>query len=172
MSESKSIKIFFVGSDLGFWHSIKERYQTHYPGQKFTFSEYKEIENFSSQALYLKLTKMKLDILYIDYSFEEEKCIALAKLISKGNETKLVSTVGLHNYLATPEEISRSLLAGIRLNHIKSGEISDLVYHPFLMRYPDKAKKPEMAEAKLKYEYESNIIQDLRVAYALMNFTE
>ncbi|MBT4936474.1 hypothetical protein HON22_01005 [Candidatus Peregrinibacteria bacterium] len=170
MSDDKNISIFFLGSDMSFWHSLKERFESHYPGQIFTFNQIADNHNFHPQSQYIELTKLKLDILFIDYCFDAEKCLTVAKLISKGNTSKLISTVGLHDYLASDEDISRSLLAGIRLNHIKSGEITDLIYHPILMRDPAKVRKPEMAEAKLKRELEANIIQDSRVAYATAEY--
>lgn len=164
MSEKKTINIHFIGNDQGYWFTLQERIKELYPTIQKQFSAFTDKNKFNPQVTYAEIMNLEVDILFIDFSFDEKKCYRLLKFITRDNLGKLISTTALHNYLAKPDDIRKALFAGARLNQIKSAEISTVIYHAMYLHNPKIAKKPQSATAKMEHEH--FLGQDLRLAYA------
>jgi hypothetical protein len=126
-----NISIAYIGKDKSYQENLKKAL-IKVIGSNFILTIY-DNNSFDPHLLFREISQSNIEVIYIDFNFNLNKCIKLAKYLRRDNKAKLLSTVSLHDYLASTEEILQAEYSGIRLLHIKSGEISDVVYDALIM---------------------------------------
>ncbi len=162
------ISATYIGTDYGYWDSLKRRFESTYSSEQFDFSIHSDLKLFHPDQMFAHICKSEIDMVFIDFSFNENKCLRLAKLLRKNQFTRRISTTALFEYLAPKEMISRSLMAGIRINQIKSVEISNVIHDAFVFYSPEEAIEPETALAKI--DEDAYLLQEVRIAYATKEY--
>lgn len=160
------LKIFYIGEDDKYWKRLERQYTNRYPDWEFTFQQLDHSGYASFQRLFIHLYEQRPDIIYIDYTMEPDKGIGLAKLLTRNEEMRLVSVVGLFD-TRNLDLVDRSINASVRLNHIKSLEIEDVVYDPVALLDVE-LPEPQgfMASAEMgKFQF----YQPLRVGFIAEN---
>ena len=127
-----NLKIFYIGEDDKYWKRLKAQFEKKYPNFEFSFKNLKMGDFVSFQRLFIYLFEQHPDIIYLDYTKEPDQGIGLAKLLTRNEEMRLVSVVGLFDS-RNLTLVDRSINASVRLNHIKCLEIDDVVYDPMAL---------------------------------------
>lgn len=164
MDERKRLTVYLIGNDKLYYGSLRKRFEKEYPEYAFDFKEFASSELFDPQRFYVKCNKRMPEFVFVDFSLEEEKCFRFCKLLRRDNRTKKISTTAIFDYLIPEETISRSLMAGNRINQIKGTDVGGVIYDAFVLYAPEEAKYPAVALASQKGEI-SYLIQDLRLSY-------
>lgn len=157
-----NLKIFYIGEDDKYWKRLKAQFEKKYPNFEFSFKNLKMGDFVSFQRLFIYLFEQHPDIIYLDYTKEPDQGIGLAKLLTRNEEMRLVSVVGLFDS-RNLTLVDRSINASVRLNHIKCLEIDDVVYDPMALLDVELPEPQEfVASAEVgKFEF----YQPLRVGF-------
>ena len=123
------LKIIYLGEDLKYLKRLENLFHKKYPDWEISFQNLKLSDFASFQRLFVYLYEQQPNIIYLDYTTNPDKGIGLAKLLTRNEEMRLVSVVGLFDYREL-DLVDRSINASVRLNHIKCLEIDDVVYDP------------------------------------------
>jgi hypothetical protein len=158
-----NVSIIYIGNDLGYWQNLKKGFSQNYQGMNFSFSEIATDDKFSAVETFIHIYESKPQIVYLDLSQESKVGLSLAKLISKNNETKLISLVGLIDHQNPEKMLLKSINASIRLTHIKSNEFLDVIYGPISLLDVNLAEMPTYVRSNIIEDFE--IQQPLRVGY-------
>jgi len=162
-----NLKVLYIGNDLKYWGKLKKRFLSVYDEIELEFLQEKVDENIQSKKLFTIILDKRPEIIYLDFSIEFTEVLRLAKLITRNNETRLFSLVGLFEYLDAKSKINMAVSASVRLNHIKCSEIQDVVYNPISLLDVNMALMDEYVRSK---EIENiEILQILRVGYVESN---
>ena len=127
-----SIKVGYVGSDLRFFGHIKSVIDEKVNDQ-VEYVQYEVNDDFVAANVFIQIFEAKLDIIYIDLFYIPEKGLSLCKLLCRNNETRLKSTVLIHDQNQGDASLLRGVLSGARLNYYKSAEPKELAAHPFML---------------------------------------
>jgi len=160
---AENIKVCYLGNDISYWKKIQSEYRDIFPEGSFNFVRLEVNKDWMVPTVFCEIAELRAQILYVDFTLGDEKCMELCKLIRRDSTTKRISTTALHGYNEFKENISKSLMAGIRINHIKSGEICDVAYDGMCLYDVDQTALPEYATAET--EISTTAIQNLRVGY-------
>lgn len=162
------LKVKYLGHDLKYWERLKDLYLKNYSGLELEFSEIELDSTFNPNELFLQIHSENPNIVYIDFCTDEKSSLALGKLLCRNTVTRLISVVGLFNYVGGFEPVKKSISSGIRLNHFKSSEIFEVVYDPVSLLDVELTSTPPFVRSEridlLK------IYQLLRVSYIDNNF--
>ncbi|MCB9062913.1 MAG: hypothetical protein H6622_15430 [Halobacteriovoraceae bacterium] len=156
----KAKKIAYIGKDKSYWTTIQHRFSESYKQFEFEFVQLVGKDPKFYQDIFLKIFAFKPDIIFLDLSENTNYQKKLATMISTENSMKHVSTVGLVDTKEAADEIG---LTGLQFIHVKCGEYHDVVYDPFIFRWPKAAKKTEFARAR--FQHQVNLIERLRIGY-------
>lgn len=155
--------IKYIGNDDQYWSKLKSRFAKDYADFSLSFINQHVDENFEPRKTFVETYEQAPHIVYIDFSIEEKKCLYFCKLYTRNNTTRLSSLVALHEYGKGWGNINKCLLASVRINHFKSGEVQDVVYDPVTLLNVDLAKDPEYVYGKDFGKFA--LKQILRVSY-------
>jgi hypothetical protein len=162
MSE-KRIHIGYIGDDAGFWSKIQRKFREIYSVQKFEFINVDVSRGFNPGEIFIELVDLNLDIIYIDFSLGIENSLTLCKRIRRDSVTKRLSTTALHTLKDFKKTIPLTMLAGTRLNHIKSSELHDVAFDAMCLHDVENIENPEFATADA--EMEAYMTQDIRISW-------
>ncbi len=157
------IKVIYIGLDAKYWDKLKERFNDVYSELDFEFQSITPTEKFNALDTFKELYWSKPQILYIDFSYLVEEMILLAKWLCRNNEMRLISLVGLYDNKDGFETISRAVSASVRLHHIKSNEIQDVVYDPISLLDVNLAQMPHYVRSSELDQFE--LWLPLRLSY-------
>jgi hypothetical protein len=157
------LTIKYIGNDTGYWRKLKRKFASDYPNFHLYFlTEYVD-ENFDPRKSFVQTYNENPHIVYIDFSIQEKSCLYFCKLFNRNNTLRLSSLVALHDYGKGWDNINKCLLASVRINHFKSGEVYDVVYDPVCLLNVELAKDPEYMYGKELGIF--HLKQILRVGY-------
>lgn len=161
------LKIVYVGNDLGYWDKLQKRFSLNYEAISFEYLTIPTKDDFCAVETFIHLNKMKPQIIYLDLSQQTKAGLRLGKLINRNNEMRLISLVGLIDNKDTKKMLVKSVNASMRLTHIKSNEIQDVVYDPISLLDVNLAVMPTYIKSNVIENFE--IQQPLRVGYVENN---
>ena len=163
-SDTKLI-VTYLGNDINYWNKLQHRFLSSYPDYNFKFNN-TSIENrtFDHLEIFDDIFTGDSNILYIDFSTEINSCLKLSRLLSQEGVTKRKSICALHSEGIGEEEITKTLDSGLLINHIKCGEIHDVVFDA--MAYNDINLTVEPPYYMSKVEYYTEIYQKIRIVHA------
>lgn len=144
------INILYLGLDTGYYNTLQEKFIKVYPDLKFNFSQDHLSDDLESHKYMIKLTKgkIKFDIIYIDYSKGLMNYLKFSKFLSEQVTTKEITSIGLLDNSDDQSYLEDILLSGIKIHHIKSIELSDVVFDAMTLKFPKLAKPNQVALAK------------------------
>ncbi len=168
-NNTMELKVVYIGKDKLYWEKIKGILNRDYNSEfELEFMDMEFTEGNTPRKVFQTLYSYVPQIVYIDFSTESREALYLAKLMNRNNEMRLFSVVGLFDLLVKKEFLSRSILASVRINHIKSLEMHDVIFDPISLLDVDLAHTPPFVRSK---ELEAlEISQLLRVGYVQDNF--
>lgn len=129
MAMENELKVIYVGNDLEYWKGLVHGFKA-YPEIAPVFSRLPLDDSFHPPEAFASIHNHHYDIVYVDLSDRPALGLSLSKLLNRNNVTRLKSVVGLHHAKEGNESLLKGVLAGTRLNYIKSVEKEDVVYHP------------------------------------------
>jgi len=144
----ESILIKYIGNDIKYWEKVKKYFKRDYGHLKLRFIEKDVTEGVSACDLFVSTYYEEPDIIYVDLSVQESALLSLLKLLCKNNVLRMKSTVALHQYRIGRESLLKSVLAGCRINHIKSDELLDVVLDPITFLDVNLTVPPQIAQGK------------------------
>lgn len=160
------LKVFFVGQDQKYWKRLQNLYQKTYPSWEFKFQQEAFEQSSCFKTLFKRLYQSKPDIIYIDGSKLTDQALGLGKLLVKNEELRLCSVVALFSN-DTSHLMDRAISASIRLNHIKSGEIEDVIYDPISLINVEIAEPTDFVWSRAMDDFE--VYQPLRIGFIAEN---
>lgn len=158
------IKVVYLGDDSGYFYKLKDLFLQNYEGNNFDFIEIASHSKAWARDYFIQLYELRPQILYIDFEYNTEIMIDLAKLLNRNNEMRLISFVGLYSVNQSRSVIMQGVSAAIRLNHIKSIEVEDVVYDAMSLidvNFAEYSEEFVHSEGELVFE----VLQPLRIGY-------
>lgn len=147
---------YYIGDDEAFFKALQLEFSRS-TKMVVKFKKLYESDESKIQSLYLKVFKENPGCVFIDFSKDTQDYLHLARLITRTNFEVPVFTVGLIDYLSPPEVMIESIATGMKLTHIKSAEVFDVVYDVAKLIAPDKAIDHGFATGGLKEEWKAGI---------------
>lgn len=171
MAEEKEIEevnpVLYIGQDLGYFENLTSKLSSLYPDTPWSFESCEDFQNLDPHQQFLEITRRPPSIIFLDFSKQRDQIVRLAKLLRNESNCRLISTIGLHDYLTKEHEIDVAIMCGLRINHIKSAEISDVIYDAIMFFNPEIVKKEDLALARFGEEFELHT--DIKLSYATKN---
>lgn len=155
--------IKYIGNDTKYWSKLKQKFASDYSHFNLHFLTEHVDESFNPRKCFVTTYQENPNIVYVDFSIEEKKCLYFCKLFNRNNVTRLKSLVALHEFRKGWINVDKAVLASVRINHFKSSEVLDAVYDPVSLLNVELAKDPEFAYGKELGTF--HLKQVLRVAY-------
>lgn len=162
MSDIKTI--LFIGKDDKYWNSLQERFKKSFPQRKHNFQQLFREEDKLFQKLIIDITQIDPDVIFIDYTTEPGKLMTLARLIRRCFP-HIKAIIGLWDLLVEQKFIKESNITGVFLNHIKSGEFSDIIYHAEMLSENERKELPKNAVAPIPIEYPVELATIMKVGF-------
>ena len=150
--------IYYFGDDEAFFKVLQGEFKAAYPHLNTSFKQFFETDSTKIQALYLKAYEDQPKLIFIDYSKNSKDYLHLARLFTRTINEEDFKIIGLLDYLSPPDVIRESILTGVKINHIKSAEILDVVYAAVKLISPKDVKDHGFATAKLKDSVDVGIL--------------
>lgn len=144
----ESILVKYIGNDEKYWAKIKQYFNRDYKHLKLRFIEKNVGEYDRAKDLFISTYYEEPDIVYVDLSQNYDQMLSLLKLLCRNNVTRLKSTVALHELRLGRTSLMSATLAGVRINHYKSNEMSDVVYDPISLLDVNLAVNPQTVLGK------------------------
>lgn len=157
------LKVIYIGNDEGYWYKIHNLFKKKYESISFTFSEIAGHKDLKPKELFIKLYEERPQVILIDFEYEFKIMISLAKLLNRNNEMRLVALIGLYSVNQETNDMIQGISAAIRLNHIKSIEIEDIVYDAISLIDVNTAESAEYSKSEGEIAFE--ILQPMRIGY-------
>lgn len=157
------LRVVYFGKDLKYWAKIQKEYSRKYSHLAPTFALLDVDKFLSPREAFTTIYRKKYNVIYLDFSEDPTKCLRLAKLLTKNNVTRKFSTVALHELSGARKAMQKTLLAGVRISHIKCVEMHDVIYDPIAMLNIELAPKIEYAIRPIKQDFK--LKQDIRISY-------
>ena len=145
-------KLLYLGSDNAYFKALLSEFQRLYPG--VAIEQHSDSGPEHIQAMLIHVTKVSPALIFVDFSKNTDNYMHLARLLVRTNHSSPLVIVGLHDYLSPPEQHKESFLAGVNVNHIKSGEVFDVVFGAMILVTPGQVKEHGFATAKIDKELE------------------
>lgn len=146
---AKKHLIFYLGDDEAYFKTLQREFKT-ITKMDAEFKHFFEAEESKIQSLFVKVSKLLPDLVFIDYSKETQDYLHLTRLISRTPLEKKIITVGLMDILTPHEVLAESISAGVSLAHIKGSDAFDAVYDSAKILSPEDKLQHGFATAKFK----------------------
>jgi len=153
--------VVYLGQDFAYLKNLKDRMTTSYEDTEFDFKEFFVESPEEVHLLVLDVMGVKADFIFIDYATFPEEMLQLASMFRRQAMFENIAVVGLQDYLADYHFFRRSIIAGVKINHIKSGEIQDVVFDAYMLGFPGEAKKPSWAEGDVNDRFKASFASRL-----------
>lgn len=157
------IKAIYIGNDSGYWHKLKNLFVSTYDSDLFEFFEVPTNILTNPRDLFVKIYAEKYQLVFLDFAYETTSMMALAKMLNRNNEMRLLSLTALFSVNQNIDIIIQSVSTAVRLNHIKGIEIDDVVYDAISLLDVNKAQPKEYVKSEGELVFE--ILQPLRIGY-------
>ena len=153
--------ILYVGDDKKYWENLVNRITFAYSaldGLEFVMLSRGKGE--SARSLYQRIINHHPVILYLDFSTDLKFYSRISDFVAREYLYRDVPIVGLIENM----EMMKTVV-GLRMDfyHIKCGEIHDVIYDPFYVKFPKSVKHPDYAKAK--FSHDAEIIDNLIIGY-------
>ncbi len=145
-------KIIYVGSDIGYWKTLKSKFSQTYESLSFEFLDLHKSNDREVQLLIGDIRAKKPKIIFIDFSQNTDQMLHIVRVLARLNRVHKPFVVGLVDQNQDFHHSQRAILAGVTCVHIKSIELSSLVYNSIAYSFPDKLVPHGFATAKLSDE--------------------
>lgn len=147
---------YYLGDDEAYFRTLQAEFAKS-TRLAISFTRFFEAEEKKIQALFLKITKHKPAVVFIDFSKQSQDYLHLARIISRTPMEHSLVTVGLVDYLSPPEILLESIATGVNLTHIKSAETFDVVFDVAKLVAPNESTEHGFANATTKEEWEAGV---------------
>lgn len=144
----ESKKVLYLGDDGAYFKVLQTEFTRLYPGVKFM--QFTAATPQSIQHLMMDISMQDPEVVFIDFSKHTDDFVHLSRILANLNKEKPLPIIGLHDYLAKPENIKLSFLAGVMINHLKGAEVFDVVYSAINLATPGQAKEHGFATGKIQ----------------------
>lgn len=149
-------KILYLGSDNAYYKALLAEFNRLYPGVKIDQVSDHGPEHI--QAMLINVMHTSPALIFVDFSKHTEDYMHLARLLVRTNHHSQIHIVGLHDYLSPPQQHHESYLTGVNVNHIKSGEVFDVVFGAMNLVTPGQAKEHGFATAKVERDLDARLL--------------
>jgi hypothetical protein len=143
-----SKKVLYLGDDGAYFRVLQSEFSSLYPSVKFL--QFSASTPQSIQHLMMDITLQDPEVVFIDFSKHTDDFVHLSRILANLNKEKPLPIIGLHDYLANPENIKLSFLAGVMINHLKGAEVFDVVYSAINLATPGQAKEHGFATGQIQ----------------------
>ncbi|MCE3013434.1 MAG: hypothetical protein LW878_10255, partial [Proteobacteria bacterium] len=143
-----SKKVLYLGDDGAYFKVLQSEFSSLYPGVKFL--QFSASTPQSIQHLMMDIILQDPEVVFIDFSKHTDDFVHLSRILANLNKEKPLPIIGLHDYLANPENIKLSFLAGVMINHLKGAEVFDVVYSAINLATPGQAKEHGFATGQIQ----------------------
>jgi hypothetical protein len=145
-------KIIYVGSDQGYWKTLRSKFGQIYESLPFEYLDIYKTSDHDVQLLIGAIRSHKPKIIFVDFSQSIEQMLHIVRVLSRLNRVDKPFVMGLVDQNQDFHHSQRAILAGVTCVHIKSIELSSIVYNAIAYTYPDKLIPHGFATAKLSDE--------------------
>ncbi len=157
---SKGIIVCYVGTDTGYFQNIITRYRSTYEQKKWEFPIIAPKKGEGYESLFLKVLENYPKIIYLDFTCEKERTMALAENLSRDPNFHNVPIIG---FVDKKEDTKQCLGVGVDFLYVKGGEFFDIVYSAMTVAFPNMVKPAKFAKAKTSQEVD--LYDDFRIGY-------
>ncbi len=156
----KNKRVLYIGDDRGYWQALENRFRTTYEHVEFEFDNYPIFSSDLVNTKLVELMELRPSFIYIDLSKENKQMFQFSLYLKRIKFLRQIPLIGLTD---NPKHIEEALLQGFDFVFLKGAEMHDVVYHPYMLRYPKEASKKHFALAKSSSE--STLKEVMRIGY-------
>lgn len=156
----KSKRILLIGDDRGYWQALEQRFKQNYQHVDLEFIHSPIFNEDLVNTKIVEVMEQAPDFIYIDLTKSTKVMFQLALYLKRIDSLAVIPLIGLVDNEKHAEE---TLLYDFDFVFIKGGELHDVIYHPYVLRYPKEALKKDFALAKFKDQ--SKLTEVFRVGY-------
>jgi hypothetical protein len=153
---ASNLLFYYFGDDEAYFKALQGEFR-HRTRLNITFTRIFEKEEAKIQSLFLKVFEKKPAVVFIDFSKQMQDYLHLARLLIRTTLEHELLTVGLVDYLSSPDVLSDSMATGVKLTYIKGPETFDTVYDVTKFIAPQEISAHGFATAKLSETWEAGI---------------
>jgi hypothetical protein len=143
-----SKKVLYLGDDGAYFKVLEAEFLRLYSDIKLI--QFSAATPQSIQHLMMDISLQAPEVVFIDFSKHTDDFVHLSRILANLNKEKPLPIIGLHDYLAKPENIKLSFLAGVMINHLKGAEVFDVVFSAINLATPGQAKEHGFATGKIQ----------------------
>ncbi len=149
MNEKNIPKIIYIGSDLSYWKALSAKFGELVQSTAFEAIHLYEDTGSELQKLISVVRSHKPKMVFVDFSQNTSQMLHIVRVLTRLNGIFKPFVVGLVDQSQGDVAPQRAVLAGATCVHIKSVELSSVVYNCMCYVYPDKATPHGFATAEL-----------------------
>lgn len=144
--------IHYISKDELFLKNIHSEFKKYFPDFGVEIKQIFEEDSSKIQSIIHKIILDQPAIIYIEFTNHTKEYLHLARVLCRLNSTKNIAIVGLVDQKAEPSMIHEVFLTGVKINHIKSGEMHGVVFDAMAMAFPEKTEEHKFAAPQLNDE--------------------
>lgn len=118
---------YYFGDDEAYFKTLVGEFKK-FSTLQIEFKKVFESEEAKIQSLFLLISRMKPQCVFIDFSKRSHDYLHLARILTRALKDKKIIVIGLLDYLSPPEVMMEGIVTGTALTHIKSAEVFDIVF--------------------------------------------
>jgi hypothetical protein len=149
MSSDSLPKLIYVGGDTSYWSLLSAKFNEVYDSLAFEFLNLNKETPSEIQKLISIIRLQKPKVVFVDFSQNTAEMLHIVRVLSRLNRVHKPLVVGLVDLNQGIVPSQRAILAGATCVHIKSVELSSVVYNAMSYAFPDKVVPHGFATAKL-----------------------
>lgn len=153
---ASNLRFYYFGDDEAYFKALQGEFKQR-TRLNITFTRIFETQEDKIQSLFLKVFQSKPAVVFIDFSKQMQDYLHLARLLIRTNLDHNLLTVGLVDYLSSPDILSNSMSTGVKFTYIKGPETFDTVYDVTKFIAPQEISAHGFATAKLSETWEAGI---------------
>jgi len=163
MAQKEQI-IYFIGSDLTYLAMLKAHFLESYESKNYIFKQAHDKTIEGLHEIISEIIQCEVKIIYIDFSDGTAEMLYLTRILRRCDSTKNISTIGLIDNTGAKKYLKECILQGLRIVHIKSSDVNDVVFDAVYLKNSKDVKKSKYATAKDPQDI--SIYEIVKIAYA------
>jgi len=155
---AQNLSFYYFGDDEAYFRTLQGRFKDKTPRLTISFNRFFESEENKIQSLFLKVYEKKPNVVFIDLSTHTPDYLHLLRLLMRTQFDHQMIVVGLVDYLSPKEILKEAIAMGAHLCHIKSAEVSDVIFDVARIIAPEEMPGHQFAVATLADTLKASIL--------------
>lgn len=163
------LKVFLFGKEQPYFQDLRFRFQKEFPNRKFEFKQFFPEDEEHFQSALIELSNFDPGILFIDYSSRPKDTLSFARSVRRCFP-RLKAVVGLWDISVDKNLLNESNTTGVYINHIKSPELSEVIFQALSLASDSPLDKKTYATANFQSGYKITLCHLMKIGFLTENY--